>query len=80
MIPAVRQLDLTRSSGSGGVEAIRRAIFSVIVSLVRETRARIVVEGVEREEERTWLFAIHHGPGYLLRRPGPLPSETVAHT
>lgn len=49
----------------------KRAIVSALVFYSRETRAQIIAEGIETEEERDMLklLGVMRGQGYLLGRP-----------
>jgi EAL domain-containing protein (putative c-di-GMP-specific phosphodiesterase class I) len=51
-----------------------------LVAFADETGARIVAEGIERIEELDALRAadVRYGQGYLLGRPGPLPTTPNA--
>jgi EAL domain-containing protein (putative c-di-GMP-specific phosphodiesterase class I) len=55
-------------------DPIRRALASALIAFARETRARIVAEGVETEAELRTLKLLGAGSvqGYFLARPMPL--------
>jgi EAL domain-containing protein (putative c-di-GMP-specific phosphodiesterase class I) len=70
-------ISLTRNIDS---DPIRRALASALIAFARETRARIVAEGVETDAELRTLKLIGVGSvqGYFLARPMPL-SEALRH-
>lgn len=55
----------------------RRALARALVSYAIEMGLSIVAEGIETEAELETLagFGVRYGQGYLLGRPGPLPSR-----
>jgi EAL domain-containing protein (putative c-di-GMP-specific phosphodiesterase class I) len=77
--PELIKLDvsLTRNIDA---DATRRALASALIAFARETRARIVAEGVETEAEMRTLKALGTGyaQGYFLARPVSL-DEALRH-
>lgn len=76
LCPDIVKLDvaLTRSLDC---DPARRALATALVQFGREIRADITAEGIERPQELEVLRKIgaSNGQGYLLGRPGPLPSD-----
>jgi len=62
-------------------DPIKRALASALIAFARETRARIVAEGVETEAEMRVLKSIgaSSAQGYFLARPMPL-EDALRHT
>ncbi|MDQ3756849.1 MAG: EAL domain-containing protein [Actinomycetota bacterium] len=56
-------------------DPVRHALVAAATAFARSVGATLVAEGIETEGELEALRAIgvHHGQGYLLGRPGPLP-------
>lgn len=65
-VSMIRDIDLDSS---------KQAIVNGLKWLGEVLKARVVAEGIEREEEldRVRRLGVHYGQGYLLGRPGPLP-------
>jgi EAL domain-containing protein (putative c-di-GMP-specific phosphodiesterase class I) len=74
LVPDYVKLDISLCRGVDHDPA-RRALASALVTFTQDTNALIIAEGIETPEERTTLLnlGVHHGQGYLLGRPGPLP-------
>lgn len=74
LAPDLIKLDVTLTRDIDSSQA-SQAMASALASFASKTRATIVAEGIETTEELTALrdLGIHHGQGYLLARPGPLP-------
>jgi EAL domain-containing protein (putative c-di-GMP-specific phosphodiesterase class I) len=74
LVPDYVKLDISLCRGVDHDPA-RRALASALVTFTQDTNAVIIAEGIETPEERTTLLnlGVHHGQGYLLGRPGPLP-------
>ncbi len=55
--------------------ATRQALVEALLTFCRRTGARVIAEGIEREEELDYLRAagVNLGQGYLLARPSPHP-------
>jgi EAL domain-containing protein (putative c-di-GMP-specific phosphodiesterase class I) len=79
LAPDVIKLD-RHLTASIDLDANRRAMVTSLVAFADETGARIVAEGIERSEELDALRAadVRYGQGYLLGRPGPLPTTPNA--
>ena len=73
--PSVVKLDRAIVS-SVDRDPVRHALVAAATTFARSVGATLVAEGIETEGELAALRAIgvHHGQGYLLGRPGPLPS------
>jgi len=61
------------------IDPARRALASALVYFARETRSRIIAEGIETESELAALkgLGVPMGQGYLLGRPGDIASATA---
>lgn len=74
LAPDLIKLDvsLTRNLDS---DLASQAMAGALATFAGKTHATIVAEGIETPEELMALrdLGIHHGQGYLLARPGPLP-------
>lgn len=75
--PSVVKLDRAIVS-SVDRDPARHALVAAATSFAHSVGATLVAEGIETEGELAALRAIgvHHGQGYLLGRPGPLPSSS----
>ncbi|HUV57731.1 MAG TPA: EAL domain-containing protein [Acidimicrobiales bacterium] len=73
--PEIIKLDIALTRGIDSDPA-RRALASSLVFFANETDARIISEGIETDDEQSTLHGIgvHLGQGFLLGRPGPLPT------
>jgi EAL domain-containing protein (putative c-di-GMP-specific phosphodiesterase class I) len=74
LAPDLIKLDvsLTRNLDS---DQASQAMAGALATFAAKTHATIVAEGIETPQELAALrdLGIHHGQGYLLARPGPLP-------
>lgn len=74
LAPDIIKLDVTLTRGIDVGEA-SQAMAGALATFASKTRATIVAEGIETQEELSALrdLGIFHGQGYLLARPGHLP-------
>lgn len=58
------------------ISPTRQALVESLVMFCNRTGARVIAEGIERQEELAYLRAlgIHFGQGYLLAKPSTFPS------
>lgn len=75
LAPETIKVDISLAQGLTA-SPLRRALAGALVEFARATGAQLVVEGVEDVADlRTWSgLGAHAVQGYLLGRPGPLPT------
>lgn len=71
--PELLKLDISLTSGMDS-DIVKRSLASALVNFATETRAKIVAEGIETEDEFATLkeLGIELGQGFLLGKPASL--------
>lgn len=80
LAPELIKMDISLTRGIDASPA-RAALATALVSFARATRAAILAEGIETTAELDALgrLGVGYGQGYLLGRPGPLPTPAADH-